>query len=121
MNELAALRDAALLLDMRLAAGDAMQFVAGMDEAAFLASTLHQSAVIRMLEVLGEAANKISFERQAAHPDIPWREMIGMRNQLIHGYADIRLDVVWRVVQDRLPPLIAILLPLIPPNDDGIS
>ena len=110
-------RDAALLLDMLLAARDAVGFVAGMEEAAFLASRLHQNAVIRALEVLGEAAGKVSAAFRAAHPDIAWREMTAMRHRLIHGYAEVRLDLVWTVVRDHLPPLIAALAPLVPPDE----
>jgi hypothetical protein len=72
-------RDSALLLDMLLATQDAQAFVKGLDEAAFLASRLHQNAVIRSLEIVGEAAGKVSYSTQAAHPEIPWREITGMR------------------------------------------
>ncbi len=111
-------RDPALLLDMRLAAEDALAFVAGLDERAFLMSDLHQSAVIRKLAVIGEAAGKVSKAFSAAHPDIPWREMTGLRHRLIHGYGDVRLDIVWSVTTQRLPGLIAALHPLIPPDSD---
>ncbi len=80
-------RDAALLLDMLLAAQDAADFVSGSDEAAFMASRLHQSAVIRALEVLGEAAGKVSAGLRAAHPEIAWREMTAMRHRLIDGHV----------------------------------
>jgi uncharacterized protein with HEPN domain len=106
-------RDAALLLDMLLAAEDARGFLAGMDEAAFAASRLHQNAVIRSLEVIGEAAGHVSAPLQAAHAEIPWADVIGMRHRLIHGYADVRLDLVWSVVSGQLAPLIAALKPLI--------
>jgi uncharacterized protein with HEPN domain len=106
-------RDAALLLDMLLAAKDAQGFVAGMDEVAFLDSRLHQNAVIRSLEVIGEAAGKVSPAFRAAQPDIPWGEITGMRHRLIHGYDEVQLDVVWRVVAQHLDPLIAALEPLI--------
>ena len=112
-------RDAALLLDMLLAARDAIGFVAGLDHAEFLKSRLHQNAVIRSIEIIGEAAGKVSPETQAAHPDIPWREMIGMRHRLIHGYAEVRLDLVWTVVEQRLEPLIELLAPLVPREGDG--
>lgn len=112
-------RDAALLLDIMLAAEDALTFVAGLDERAFLASGLHQSAVIRKLEVMGEAAGKVSKTFCAAHPEIPWKQMTGLRHRLIHGYGDVRLDIVWRVVAETLPDLIATLRPLIPPKTDG--
>jgi uncharacterized protein with HEPN domain len=111
-------RDAALLLDMALAAEDALSFAAGLDERAFLASDLHQSAVIRKLEVMGEAAGRVSKSFCAAHPEIPWGQMTGLRHRLIHGYGDVRLDIVWRVVTETLPGLVAILRPLIPPETD---
>ena len=112
-------RDAALLLAMLIAARDARSFVEGLDEAAFFASRLHQNAVIRSLEVVGEAAGKISEATQAAHPEIPWRDITGMRHRLIHGYGEVRLDVVWMVVRERLDPLIAQLMHLIPNEGEG--
>jgi uncharacterized protein with HEPN domain len=110
-------RDAALLLDMLLAARDAVAFVEGMDETAFMKSRLHQNAVVRALEVLGEAANRVSPGFRTANPGIPWRETTAMRNRLIHGYADIRFDLVWTVVRSHLPPLISALTPLVPPDE----
>jgi uncharacterized protein with HEPN domain len=110
-------RDLALLWDMLLAARDAQSFVAGLDEAAFLASRLHQAAVIRALEVLGEAAGRVSRDSCAALPDLPWREMTGLRHRLIHGYAEVRLDLVWHVATERLGPLVAMLEALLPPED----
>jgi uncharacterized protein with HEPN domain len=114
-------RDAALLLDMLLAARDAQEFVAGLDAAAFLASRLHQNAAIRSLEILGEAAGKVSAATQAAHPEIPWRDITGMRHRLIHGYGDVRLDIVWMVINEHLNPLIAILKQLVPDENDDSS
>jgi uncharacterized protein with HEPN domain len=110
-------RDAGLLLDMLLAARDAKTFVEGLDEAAFLASKLHQNAVMRSLEVIGEAAGKVSAATQAAHPEIPWREITGMRHRLIHDYGDVDLDIVWAVVQTRLDQLIAVVDALVPDED----
>jgi uncharacterized protein with HEPN domain len=112
-------RDAALLLDMLLAARDAQGFMEGLDEAAFLASRLHQNAAIRSLEVLGEAASRVSVGIRAAHPEIPWREITGMRLRLIHGYGEVRLDLVWMVLRDRLSPLIAQLAALVPEESEG--
>ncbi len=107
-------RDAALALDILSAANDALAFLEGLDESFFVASRLHQNAVIRSLEIVGEAAGKISAETRAAHPEIGWREITGMRHRLIHGYAEVRLDLVWDVAHNRLPSLIAALRPLIP-------
>ena len=102
---------------MLLAAKDARTFIADLDEAAFLASRLHQNAVIRSLEVLGEAANKISAETKARYSSIPWRDIVGMRHRLIHGYGDVRLDLIWKVAHEHLIALIASLPALVP--DDG--
>jgi uncharacterized protein with HEPN domain len=112
-------RDEALLLDMKLAAGDALSFVEGLDQMQFNASKLHQAAVVRCLGIIGEAATKVSREFRDAHPEIEWREIVGMRHRLIHDYTEVRLDIVWGVLQDELPGLIAVLEPLIPPPDAG--
>jgi uncharacterized protein with HEPN domain len=111
-------RDAALILDIKLAAEDALSFVADLDEAAFLESKLYQSAVIRKLEVMGEAAGKVSKAFCSAHPDVPWSQMTGLRHRLIHGYDDVRLDIVWQVAKQILSGLIDMLRPLIPPSTD---
>lgn len=111
-------RDAALLLDMLLAARDAREFGAGLDQPSFLASRLHQSAIIRCLEVIGEAAGRVSPAVQSAHPEIPWRSITGMRHRLVHGYNEVQLDVVWSVVRDDLGPLIEVLDRLVPGEDE---
>ena len=109
-------RDAALLLDMLLAARDGVKFVSGLTEAEFLASRLHQNALVRAPEIIGEAADRVSRNFCNEHAEIAWREITGMRHLLIHGYAEVRLDLVWTVAQERLPPLIAALEPLVPPD-----
>ena len=111
-------RDNALLLDILLAAEDAREFARELDWTRFSTSKLHQSAIIRCLEIIGEASANVSTEFQERHPQIPWREIVGMRNRLIHAYNVVRLDIVWDVVQSDLPPLIESLRPLIPPEDD---
>jgi uncharacterized protein with HEPN domain len=110
-------RDDALVLDIVLAAADAREFVGGLDWKDFEASRLHQNAVIRSLEIIGEAAGKLSAEFTSARPELSWREIVNMRHRLIHAYSEVRLDVVWSVVRDDVPKLIAVLTPLVPPND----
>jgi uncharacterized protein with HEPN domain len=100
-----------------LAAEGVLSFIAGLDERAFLASDLHQSAVIRKFEI-EEAAGKVSKAFCAAHPEIPWKQMTGLRHRLIHDYGDVRPDIVWRVARETLPGLIAMLRPLVPPKTD---
>lgn len=64
------------------------------------------AALERFVEVIGEAATKLSAETKAVHPRIPWREMIGMRNRLIHGYASVDHDIIWDVISADLVELI---------------
>jgi uncharacterized protein with HEPN domain len=63
-------------------------------------------AVVRLLEIIGEAANKIPREECLKYPEIPWNAMVSMRNRLIHAYGDIDLDIVWQVVKENLSILI---------------
>lgn len=63
---------------------------------------------------MGEAAGEVSPAFCIAHPEIPWKQMTGLPHWLIHGYDEVRLDIVWRVVTDLLPGLITDLRPLIP-------
>jgi len=66
-------------------------------------------AVVRLLEVVGEAAARVPGDEQARHPEVPWREIVGLRNRLIHGYDEVDFDVVWAIIQSDLPPLIRAL------------
>lgn len=111
-------RDDALLLDMLVAARRAQRFVADVDRDGFEQSALHQSAVMRVLEVIGEAACKVSEATRAAHPEIPWGDIIGMRNRLIHEYFRVDLRKVWDTVQNDIPQVIAVLEPLVPPEEE---
>lgn len=75
---------------------------------AFRQSQRDQDAVIRNIEIIGEASRQIQIhapEFVAAHPEVPWIDMSDMRNKLIHGYFDVDADVVWRAIKDDLPPL----------------
>ena len=64
------------------------------------------SAIVRELEIIGEAANSIPSTFKKKHPEIQWKQMIAMRNRLIHAYFDIDHDIVWITVKNYLPPLI---------------
>lgn len=112
-------RDDALLLDMLVAARNARRFVADVDVDVFETSPLHQNAVMRVLEVIGEAAGKISRATRDAHPEIPWGDIVGMRNRLIHEYFKVDVRKVWDTVQSDIPQLIAALEPVVPPDDAG--
>ncbi len=90
-------KDDAYLLDILLAAREAQTFAAGLTREAFERSKLHQFAIVRVLEIIGEAAGKVSPEFRQGHPKIPWAKMTGMRNRLIHDYTRVNLDIVWEV------------------------
>jgi uncharacterized protein with HEPN domain len=87
----------------------ALGYLQDTDEEAFYSNSILQDAVIRRFEIIGEAANRISQATQSSIVDIPWKEVIGMRNILIHDYDDISLKVVWQTAQEHLPKLIPIL------------
>ncbi|MCL4250494.1 MAG: DUF86 domain-containing protein [Anaerolineae bacterium] len=111
--------DDALLLDMLIAARKIMRFMRGVDEASFHANEMLQSAVIRELQVIGEAARLLSEEAKTTHSEIPWHTISGMRNRLIHAYFDVRLDVVWQTVNDDILPLVTLLESVVPPNTEA--
>lgn len=71
-------------------------------------------AAVRAVEIIGEAATRVSQETRQDYPQLPWRQMISMRNRLIHGYDDLDLEVVWDTIRNDIPPLIALLEPLVP-------
>jgi len=73
--------------------------------------------LVRLLEVVGEAAKHVPGEFQRAHPEIPWPEIVGLRNRLIHGYGSIDFDIVWRIVASDLPPLVAALEKIVEGRD----
>jgi uncharacterized protein with HEPN domain len=111
-------RDDAYLLDILIAARKALKFLAGMTWEEFERSELHQNAVMRPLEIIGEAARRVSQQTRDAHPEIPWEQMIGIRNRLIHEYFRVNLATVWDTVQNDLPRLIALIEPLVPSEDE---
>jgi uncharacterized protein with HEPN domain len=81
------------------------EYTEGVGEEEFYENTQIQDAVIRRLEIVGEAVKNISVDFREQYPDIPWRKIAGMRDVLIHGYAGVNLLRVWRVVIDDLSDL----------------
>ena len=111
-------RDREYVLDIITSARLAQSYVQGIEENDFLSETRLQDSVIRRLEVIGEAAGRISTQFREQHPEIPWHDMIGMRNRMIHGYDDVDLEIVWNTVQRRLPELLELMLPMELREDD---
>ena len=95
--------DSAYLLDMLLAARDALSFTEGMPYEEFAEDRRTQLSVLKSVEIVGEAAARVSEDTKRAHPALPWREIVGIRNRLVHAYFDIDLPLVWDTVRDDLP------------------
>jgi uncharacterized protein with HEPN domain len=87
------------------AADNAMGFAAGYTVASLEQDRKTLFAVIRCIEIVGEAAAKVSDTTRAKMPDIPWGAIVGMRNRLIHAYFDVDTDLVWKTVSTELPAL----------------
>ncbi len=112
-------RDDAYVLDMLLAARKVLEFTRNVDWVQFKRDELIQNAVMHQIQIIGEAASKVSPEYQSDHPDVPWRDMVGMRNRLVHEYFRILPGRVWDVVEKHIPKLVELLEPLVPPEDEG--
>ena len=106
-------KDRLRLLDMRDAAEKARRFAAGRTRADIENDEMLDLALVKAIEIIGEAARHVSEETRALAPDIDWGDIIGMRNKLVHAYRNVNYDVLWDVITYRLPPLITELHRLI--------
>ncbi|MBK7377959.1 MAG: DUF86 domain-containing protein [Ignavibacteriales bacterium] len=98
------------------AAEEALSFVEDVTDKDFSRNRMLILSVIKDIEIIGEAASKISVEIKSHYPEIPWLDIVGMRNRLIHGYFDVNIKLVWNTTQHNLPPLIKSLKELM--NED---
>lgn len=100
-------QDEVRLRHMLDAARAAMAFLEGRTREALDSDQMFAFAVVRAIEIVGEAAARISDETQQAAPHIPWKSITGMRHKIVHDYFDIDYEVVWQTVTERLPELVA--------------
>ena len=98
------------------AAQDAMTFLSGKSFDELQDDRQLAFAVVRALEIVGEAASQISQELRDRHPNIKWRDIISMRNKLVHAYFDINYNIVWAAVQDDIPRLVPELHKIVDEN-----
>ena len=110
-------RDTAYLWDTLRYARTAMGLVNEMSLAAYLNDRKQQLALERALEIVGESARKLSDAFRAAHPDVPWRTIIGLRTVLAHDYGGILQERLWNVAVGHAPELIRSIEPLVPESD----
>jgi uncharacterized protein with HEPN domain len=101
--------DRTRLQHMLESATTAVQLSAGETRTSLTTDIKLSLALVRLIEIAGEAANNVSLEKQAELSEIPWRQIVGMRNRIVHAYFDVDLDVVWHTVTEELPLLIVVL------------
>lgn len=98
--------DPSNLEDVRIAATKVQAFISGVSRDKFLKNDLIQSAVIRQLEIMGEAVKRLSMEFRADYPSIPWQRIAGLRDRLIHAYDDVNIEQIWTIASKDVPDLL---------------
>jgi uncharacterized protein with HEPN domain len=112
-------KDAAYLWDMIQASRAVRRFVAAAERSAYLNDEMLQSAVERKIEIIGEAARKLSTAFQEEHPEVPWSKISAQRHVLAHDYGRIEHDRIWEVATVHIPALTAQLEKLLPPGAEN--
>lgn len=100
-------RDQAYIRHMLDFSRQAVEFTRGSKRTDLDTNTMLALAVTRLIELIGEAARKISADLRNRHAEIPWPQIIGTRDRLAHGYIEVDNDIIWRIVADNLPALIS--------------
>ncbi len=104
---------------------DAEEFIRGMTYEQFLNDKRTINAVLRSLQVIGESAKRVPDEVRERYPEVPWREMAGMRDKITHDYLDVDIEIVWRVLTENIPqirPLLdQVLVDLRPEGGEGME
>ncbi len=107
------------VVDMLRAIEKIERFTEGLDLASFSSSELVVDAVLRNLEVLGEAARNVPEEMRETHPDIPWGKIVGLRNIVAHAYFGVDLENVWKIVQENVPEVRSSIVALVKELENG--
>ena len=98
-------KDSAVIQDIKEAIARIMSYTSEMGYDDFVQNYKTQDAVIRNIEILGEAAKLLSDETKEQYADIPWKEIAGTRDKLIHNYFGVNIDIVWSIVENEIPIL----------------
>ncbi|MEI8230032.1 MAG: DUF86 domain-containing protein [Candidatus Peregrinibacteria bacterium] len=101
--------DRLYIWDMVQAGRSILRYLEGKTESDLVEDQMLFDAVVRQFQVLGEAANKLSESRKAALPGVPWSDVIGMRNMIVHEYSGIDVPTIWRTAREDLPLMLSVL------------
>lgn len=107
-------RDEAALLDIHNAAQRVLLFAYGLTKASLAINEEKQSAILYQVIIVGEATKRLSTDFRNAHPDVPWKNIAGMRDILAHQYDRVSINTLWDVIQNDIPELIELIAPLLP-------
>ena len=99
-------RDRVRLLHMLEHAREAIQLIEGRSRRDLDTDRVLSLALVRLLEIVGEAAAKVSPDARTKYSAVPWSEIVGLRNRLIHGYDSVDLEILWRIIESDLPALV---------------
>lgn len=97
--------DSAILQDIKEAVDRVLSYTKGVEYRSFLEDPKTQDAVIRNIEILGEATKLLSDKTKGMHPEIPWKSIAGARDKLIHDYFGVNIDIVWEIASNDIPNL----------------
>ena len=114
-------RDVCHVADMVGSARLLQAYLEGSTREGFMRNVQLQDSVVRRLEIIGEAAGRVSATFRQQYPTVPWGRMIAMRNRMIHVYDAVDLDIVWATVRERIPELLALIEPLVPTQPEESS
>ena len=112
-------RDNESLIDIERAIRRILRYTDNVSRAELEMNDEKVSAILYQIAVIGEAIKRLSQEFRQQHPEIPWRDIAGMRDVLIHKYDQVDFDVIWDVVQSKLPELLTLLEPLLPSPENS--
>ena len=102
-------KDRVRLLDMRDHAREALDFISGKSRSDLQDVRWLNLSLVRLLEIVGEAANRVSDQTRSEYPSVQWRQIIALRNRLIHGYNQVDFDILWEILQEDIPRLLSAL------------
>jgi len=110
-------RDQTYLIDIATTCQTVIELIQGMNQSSFVADKRTHLAVLYEITIIGEIVKRLSPEFRQSYPEIPWKQMAGMRDKLVHDYNKVDLDLTWEVTQSSISELLEFVLPLLPQKE----